>query len=166
MKDTSLKRVSDDMIRSFELTAADIQECLDSLAHDRAIAVSRKSKQLVNDHEDENAYVVNRKEAKHLTETISKLEFMVQDMTEENPKRKEYSHELYTLSRDLEKVHKSLEKMKLFHYLKDIVDFTEKEERIETYDALAERVGKWFEAGNAGSGTVTYNGKTYTYQGT
>lgn len=157
-----MSRISDEQLKIVLPDQAEAQSTMKQLDLKRAEAASRMMRQYVSDSTEENTFFKDRKEATYLQNQVTGLKKFLEGLHEEDPERDDYSHELYTKNRALTKLQKKLNDTSAFDFLQDLTKFAYHEELVELYDAIADRIGKWFEAGNAGPGTITYNGKTYT----
>ena len=81
-----------------------------------------------------------------------------------NPKlKREYESRLHALNDDIERLSENLSKNSSSKLLKDTFKYKQTLAGVNEMDAWVDELGQWFETGALGEGSVTYNGKTYTY---
>ena len=85
------------------------------------------------------------------------------DNASDDEVKTEYEQNLHELNDEIKGLRASLSKNSPFVTVRNTFKFAKTSTETEEMDAWMEKVGQWFETGVLGEGSVTYNGKTYTY---
>jgi predicted nucleic acid-binding Zn-ribbon protein len=117
----------------------------------------------IKENEGEDERVENSKLLQEYNLQIADLENFAKNATSEEL-REEYSNRLFKVKQNKERVLKTLKKNSYnIHHL-DSVHYALNKTGIKGIDEWADELGRWFETGALGEGTVTFGEKTYTYK--
>lgn len=157
-----LKRVTDVQLGEAIKDQQEAQVTMTTLEKERLNAYSKQMQHQASETNQESEYLRDKKELESLQTVVPSLEEFLSKIPKHEADYKRYSHALYVKNRTMERLEEKLENTTAYDFLKDLTEYGIQEELVLLFDAYADRIGKWFESGAAGPGSITYNGKTYT----
>jgi predicted nucleic acid-binding Zn-ribbon protein len=162
MKQKVAKRLPVEMFPRLMPNVEKAQIFMMKLENLRTIHLSKTINRKVKDGRDEELFFKNERELISMQDELPAWQNYRNSLPEGHEKIKDTDHKIYTITRKIEDLEEKMEKEGGFEAAEDVFDYTAHEEYVESADALAEEIGKWFSSGVIGKGTIQYNGRTFT----